>query len=557
MFNCVPEFKNTDDYDLWSDKFADVLFLADFDAEGHIKKDERLVEGTEIAGGTETGSDGKEKPKMRKVTASEAAKWEEDDMRVLRMIKLRLGKEPLVHVRTATTARAAWVALQQAYAPAGLSNDVYSLGLLFTTRMEEGGDMEEHLRKMVEIRNGISLGAHVSDTLFALALMTSLPPSYSSFIQTFDPLDTSVIDSARVRQRLLMEHQRHKQTEGPVALAARAYNQAGNNRGRRPWQELDRSSDTCKYCKEKGHWLRECPKLKAKGPARGAANVAETTSAPAPAETANVATGIRHTASIVEVADDELELVFVAEDRALTARTTEEKWIGDSGAGVHVVTNREFFQTYDATPGTLDGVGSQPILGRGNVRLVMHGPEGDTRVTLRDAVHVPTLAYNLISLARVTGTQFETSLTDTLTIRNRETGRVVATGQRQANLYYVKATGLRVAKAFVTASARDAHEALGHIGADSIRQLTTGMIDGLRITGPIPNRFQCAECIQGKQARTAQPKKATREIREVGDLIVTDVMGGGTKLPVGIGGIHYVVTFTDMRSRFTVCAYLK
>ena len=560
MFNCVPEFKSAEDYDLWSDKFADVLFLADFDAEGHIKKGERLVEGTEIEDGTETGSDGKEKPKVRKVTASEATKWEENDQRVMRMIRLRLGREPLVHVRTATTAREAWVALQQAYKPRGLSNDVYSLGLFFTTKMEEGGDMEEHLRKMVDIRNGISLNAHVSDTLFALALMSSMPPSYSSFIATFDPLDTSVIDSGRVQQRLLMEHQRRKQSEGPLALAARAYNQASGSRGRRPWQEADRSGDTCKYCKEKGHWLRECPKLKAKGSARGAAgaagaaNVAETT--PAPTETANVAT-IGQVASITKVIDDDLEFVFVAEDRALAARTAEEKWIGDSGAGVHVVTNREFFQTYDATPGTLDGVGSQPIMGRGDVRLVMHGPEGDTRVTLRDAVHVPTLAYNLISLARVTGTQFETSLTDTLTIRNRETGRVVATGQRQANLYYVKATGVKVAKAYVTVSAREAHEALGHISADSIRQMTTGMIDGLRITGSIPNRFQCAECIQGKHARTAQPKKATREITEVGELIVSDVMGGGTKLPVGIGGIHYVVTFTDMRSRFTVCFYLK
>ena len=336
MFNCVPEFKSTDDYDLWSDKFADVLFLADFDAEGHIKKNERPVEGTEIVDGTETGSDGKEIPKKRKVTASEVAKWEEEDKKVMRMIKLRLGKEPLVHVRTATTAREAWVALQQAYKPAGLSNDVYALGLLFTTRMEEGGDMEEHLRKMVDIRNGISLGAHVSDTLFALALMTSMPSSYSSFIQTFDPLDASVIDSARVRQRLLMEHQRRKQTEGPVALAARTYNQASGSRGRRPWQEVDRSGDTCKYCKEKGHWLRECPKLKAKGSARGTANVADTTTAAvaAAAETANVATEIRQTATIAEVADDDLELVFVAEDRALAARTVEEKWIGDSGAGV-------------------------------------------------------------------------------------------------------------------------------------------------------------------------------------------------------------------------------
>ena len=44
---------------------------------------------------------------------------------------------------------------------------------------------------------------------------------------------------------------------------------------------------------------------------------------------------------------------------------------------------------------------------------------------------------------------------------------------------------------------------------------------------------------------------------EVGQLIVTDVMGGGTKLPRGLNGILYVVTFTDVRSGFNVCYYLK
>ena len=187
----------------------------------------------------------------------------------------------------------------------------------------------------------------------------------------------------------------------------------------------------------------------------------------------------------------------------------------------------------------------------------MHRPDGDTQITLHNAVHVHRLGYNLISLSHVTEWNLEVSLTNTLTIHNCVTGKILGTGFRDRNLYYVNATGYQQANTFAVISAWDLHEALGHISAGSIRQLATGMLNGLRISGPIPDKFECARCIQGKHSRTAQPKKSTREIREIGEVIVSDVMGGGSKFPTGIGGLRYVVTFTDMRSRFTSCYYLK
>lgn len=163
----------------------------------------------------------------------------------------------------------------------------------------------------------------------------------------------------------------------------------------------------------------------------------------------------------------------------------------------------------------------------------------------------------LISLAHVAGDHLEMFLAANLRIQDKCTGCIIVTGVRHANLYYIKATGLRTDSAYAVINATDAHAALGHIGADKIRQLASGIVNGFHLIGPVPDRFVYTKCIQGKHMCTSQPKAATTEITAVGDLIVTDVVGGGTKLLLGIYGIHYVVTFTDARSGFTVCYYLK
>ena len=77
---------------------------------------------------------------------------------------------------------------------------------------------------------------------------------------------------------------------------------------------------------------------------------------------------------------------------------------------------------------------------------------------------------------------------------------MVAAGEWRGNLYYIKATGLKADEAYAAISALDAHEALEHIGTEKIRLLNTGIVDGLHLLGPIPDRFVCAKCIQGKHA---------------------------------------------------------
>ena len=80
------------------------------------------------------------------------------------------------------------------------------------------------------------------------------------------------------------------------------------------------------------------------------------------ANAVEVVNEVAHVVTFVEDREDVLEYAFVA-GQALTAGMVKEQWVGDSGAGVHVVNNCELFHTYQTASRKLDGVGSLPILG--------------------------------------------------------------------------------------------------------------------------------------------------------------------------------------------------
>ena len=68
---------------------------------------------------------------------------------------------------------------------------------------------------------------------------------------------------SRVLTTVVGEHERISRTEN------RHTGYLGNNKsrsgGRRPTQRTP-EKDQCEYCKEKGHWARECPKKRGKAP---------------------------------------------------------------------------------------------------------------------------------------------------------------------------------------------------------------------------------------------------------------------------------------------------
>ena len=75
------------------------------------------------------------------------------------------------------------------------------------------------------------------------------------------------------REKRHDRHQERNLTKILAAVVGEGKSEKGQleylgNRARRPpgGQRLQLEKDQCAYCKEKGHWARECPKKRQRGP---------------------------------------------------------------------------------------------------------------------------------------------------------------------------------------------------------------------------------------------------------------------------------------------------
>ena len=88
------------------------------------------------------------------------------------------------------------------------------------------------------------------------------------------------------------------------------------------------------------------------------------------------------------------EFAWVAQEfdqyQALVAAESRDHWIADSGATIHVAYDRAAFITYESTPGhTIQGVGSMPVMGWGNVKILLSVNGKTSKMTLMDIIHTP------------------------------------------------------------------------------------------------------------------------------------------------------------------------
>ena len=86
-------------------------------------------------------------------------------------------------------------------------------------------------------------------------------------------------------------------------------------------------------------------------------------------------------------------------------------WIADSGTTSHVVREHDLFKNYWEMPGAkLKGAGEIDALGRGNMTIDLDISGKRIPITLKDCIHAPKILHNLISLVRVTDTNFQVIL---------------------------------------------------------------------------------------------------------------------------------------------------
>ncbi|CAL1380356.1 unnamed protein product [Linum trigynum] len=295
-------------------------------------------------------------------------------------ILLCLVDDIVTEIAAEKTAASLWLKLESLYMTKSLTNKFHMKQRLFSLRMEEVTSLRNHLDQLntilLDLRN---IDVKVDDEDAALILLVSLPQSYENFFDSFIAGKDS-LSLEDVRSDLNTREVRHKasdsgsknQTSGLAATSSRRQ-QSGNRKANINSNSVGLKDDICHYCKEKGHWKFDCPKLKKyQEKKESSAGVEEETNS-----------------------DSEDGLALAVNEHV----HNQDVWYLDTAADYHMCPSRDCFSTYEHIDGghvSMANGALCKIVGRGSIRMRTY--DGSIR-TLNNIMHIPEITKNLISLS--------------------------------------------------------------------------------------------------------------------------------------------------------------
>ena len=341
--------------------------------------------------------------------------------------------------------------------------------------------------------------------------------------------------------RLIKEEERLSENEDNMTSLALQVNRINLNsaakreKGRKNIQDLKKRTK-CAFCKEKGHWVRECPKKKENESDCNKSN-----------------SNGRKTAS-----------AYVCDVTALYSNTSDEDndvWIADSGASMHMTYRSDYFTSFEAVPEEhFVKVADDKILaaaGKGTI-VIQEKMNGQLQEReLKNVLLVPGLKRNLFSIATISSNNFSFhAYKKKCEVRDSE-GELSSIGVRYKTLFrmlFQVKVPLECNVAQLTMDKlRLWHERLGHINMRAVKhtceKLGIGEIANNKVS------FFCDACMTGKQTRKSHTSTENRSNFGPGEKIHSDVCG-----PIKIkspSGSRYFLLFKDECTRYRKVCFLK
>lgn len=485
------------------------------------------VDGTNLIPPSLTGADAAAREVERR-------NWLEKDQIAKADLILSIGADELHHVGDCVTSRDVWLKLESVFAPKGPLKKVQLLKTLLFTKLQEGGDIREHVRRFFGALDKLAtMKIHFHPDVVSIALLYSLPASFEQFKLSIEARDE--LPSADVLKAKILEHAETQSNDEMVqaagAMAIRNNSKASKYRklhqnGNKP----DKSKIRCFICGAHGHKSPDC---KEQGKA-GHANKRNSKK-----QTANTA-------------DESYAVCFGANSYNIEEckMPSDEPWILDSGCTSHLCNNREKFNVLkESTCGILNlaSNSSTAVQGSGNVVISMNRDGYPKVVELKDTLFVPDLRSNLVSVAKITDTGHAVTFTkDSATITDQE-GRVRLSAVRKNNLYFLSQNS-QFAKVSAIVSQEDLkewHEKLGHLNFKDVVKIIkdTMGLDAEKVKIP-----ECDVCIRGKMTSVPYTKSKS-PCKETLRIVHSDVVGK-TRVQ-SLNGAKYFVSFIDDASRWS------
>lgn len=141
------------------------------------------------------------------------AGWLAKDGRARATIGLALDNDQLCHVMSATTANEMWESLKGYHERGSLTNKIYVFRKLCSLKLEEGGNMAEHLMAVAElVHRLVALGEGLQEHWVVAIILSSLPPSYDALITALESRPVNELKQDYAKGKLLDEWKRKNES---------------------------------------------------------------------------------------------------------------------------------------------------------------------------------------------------------------------------------------------------------------------------------------------------------------------------------------------------------
>jgi len=176
--------------------------------------------------------------------------WKKSDDQARATIGLLVEDNQLNHIRSETTAKQMWDSLKDYHEKSTLSNKVILMRRICGSRMEEDGDMEQHIDEMTGLfQRLVALGeTQLSDSWTVAMILSSLPASYSAMVTALETRPESDLTLSLVQSTLIGEYRQRKANTD----IASGVNSAMKVSGKDP--------SSCYFCHGIGHFKKSCPR---------------------------------------------------------------------------------------------------------------------------------------------------------------------------------------------------------------------------------------------------------------------------------------------------------
>jgi transposase InsO family protein len=407
-------------------------------------------------------------------------------------------------------------------------------------RCSEEDDLRQHLDKAQDLYARLNdMGATISEDEFIDIILASLPPSYESVMNalttSLEECGKPLIPDDIIR---VLKSQYDKRKSQSISQEEQVFIGTSTKKGL-----------ICANCKKKGHAIETCwakgGLKEGQGPKQKKKPKSKKKKGKMKANTAE------------EVSSDEKDdnpIAFTNYDcAALNSSTPEAVIILDTGASSHMTPYRNLLENYQsfAEPRKIRTAdkGIFEAFGSGLLALQTRVNGKTFRITLKDTLYAPKIAFTLISIGRCDDAGYKTEFALQKCIIKNSTGKILLQAPKIDGLYRLN-NDLAKEHAYSCYPAMEIHKKLGHISHKALKYLLNhGMVLGIKLES-IGDKLTCAACIKSKITRKPLPKEPSERSTKLGEKIHSDVWGPSRHQT--IDKKYYYVSFTDDYSRESV-----